>query len=243
MPYRTESPLEADAEGELLVPGFIHEVRHPLMGIKAGLQLVARALGEEVTRLEEWGLVASQVSRLEETLRGYQELMQQGDRPAADFAVAPVVRRALDVLGFRLRRLGPRFTLEVEPAAPLARGAPRALVHAVVNVVANALDALEEAGAARLAVRVLAAPGDPGRVQVRVSDEGPGIPPDRRDRIFEPRFTTKGRNGSGLGLYVARRMVTACGGAVLLVGEGDPARLAWARTEFAVELPASRERP
>jgi signal transduction histidine kinase len=86
-------------------------------------------------------------------------------------------------------------------------------------------------------VRVL--PLDAGGVQVRVSDEGVGIPSEHRTRIFEPRFTTKGsRRGSGLGLHVARRLMSRYGGEVFLVGEHDPVRLPWAVTEFCIAVPA-----
>jgi signal transduction histidine kinase len=75
-------------------------------------------------------------------------------------------------------------------------------------------------------------------VDVRISDEGPGIPGQLRGRIFEPRFTTKppGR-GSGLGLHVARRLMARQGGDVFLVGDADPARLPWAATEFCITVP------
>ncbi|HZA50284.1 MAG TPA: sensor histidine kinase, partial [Myxococcaceae bacterium] len=51
-------------QAELFAPGLIHEMRHPLMGIKAGLQLISRQLGEAVTQQEEWQLVAGQLARL-----------------------------------------------------------------------------------------------------------------------------------------------------------------------------------
>jgi signal transduction histidine kinase len=77
-----------------------------------------------------------------------------------------------------------------------------------------------------------------GGVEVRVSDEGVGIPEENRGRIFEPRFTTKPvRRGSGLGLHVARRLMSRYGGEVFLVNEEDPARLPWAVTEFCIAVP------
>jgi signal transduction histidine kinase len=86
-------------------------------------------------------------------------------------------------------------------------------------------------------VRVLAGREGAG-VDVRISDEGPGIPAPLRARIFEARFTTKppGR-GSGLGLHVARRLMARQGGDVFLVPDADPARLPWAATEFCIAVP------
>jgi C4-dicarboxylate-specific signal transduction histidine kinase len=112
-------------------------------------------------------------------------------------------------------------------------------VHAATNLLANAVDAVEaREGASRVEVRVL--PGSAGAgVEVRVSDEGEGIPAELRACVFEPRFTTKPRGkGSGLGLHIARRLMAQAGGEVYLVAEQDPARLPWAATEFCIALPA-----
>ena len=148
--------------------------------------------------------------------------------------------RAVDVLAHRVRPLARRFVFAAEPGATLGFGTPSALVHATTNLLANAIDAVEEAGAARVEVRVVRAPSG---VEVRVSDEGVGVPEELRERIFEPRFTTKapGR-GSGLGLHLSRRLIARDGGEVFLVGADDPRRLSWARTEFCIAIPAPPER-
>lgn len=231
---------ERGAEDAVLAPGLVHEMRHPLMGLKAGLQMLERKLGSAVATDEAWTLVTGQVLRMEELLRGYEEFLKPGTAVARAFMVQPVVRRSVDLLGWRLRSLGEAFTLEL-PAEPVGvSGTPEALLHALTNLLVNALDANEEAGSTgRLAVRLLVLEGQ-GRVQVRVSDEGTGIPEELAPRVFEPRFTTKapGR-GTGLGLSVARRLMAEVGGTVRLVEVDDPRRLTWARTEFCLELTAA----
>lgn len=230
---------ERSADASVLAPGLVHELRHPLMGLKAGLQMLERRLGANVSGDEAWALVTGQVLRLEELLRGYEEFLKPGTVPPRAFTAQPVVRRAVDLLGWRLRALGAAFTLEL-PAEPVSvSGLPEALLHSLTNLLVNALDANDEVGGTRrLAVRLLALEGQ-GRVQVRVSDEGTGISAEVAPRLFEPRFTTKapGR-GSGLGLSVARRLMAEAGGVVRLVEVDDPRRLAWARTEFCIELSA-----
>jgi signal transduction histidine kinase len=232
LPESAPGEREQLEEAELLGPGLIHEMRHPLVGIKAGLELIARRLGRGVTDLDDWRMVSTQVSRLEELFRSYQQLFGPAQSAPVRFPLEGVLQRAVDLVSFRVRRLGPRF--EWAGAGPNhALGSPTALLHAVINLLVNAVDAVEEAGGARrVALRVLAKP-----LQVRVSDEGTGIPAEHARRLFEPRFTTKppGR-GTGLGLHIARQVMQRAGGDVVLVPGGDPDRLPWAITEFAVGM-------
>jgi len=226
------TPMDADElhkEAELLGPGLIHEMRHPLMGIKAGLELLARKTG--VGQSDEFRLMAQQVSRLEEMFRSWQDLFTPQRLPPALFAVEPVVQRSIDLLAYRLRKLGGRFVFQ--PAGPTyGHGSTHAVLHAVTNLLVNAADAVEDGG--RVQVRVLGGEAGP---EVRVSDDGAGIAAEDLPRLFSPRFTTKleGR-GSGLGLHVARTVMERTGGGVQLVPAADGQRLPWARTEFSVRI-------
>jgi signal transduction histidine kinase len=102
----------------------------------------------------------------------------------------------------------------------------------------NALDAVEEAGGGRVAVRLLGSPAE-----IRISDEGAGISTQAAARLFQPRFTTKPEGkGSGLGLHIARQAMQRSGGDVRLVDAADPRRLPWARTEFSISLAPALER-
>ncbi|MGZ6126289.1 MAG: sensor histidine kinase, partial [Myxococcales bacterium] len=153
----------------------------------------------------------------------------------AELAIGPVVRRSIELLEYRLAKIGPRFALD-EDSRARGWGTPAAVLHALTNLLANALDALEQAGGrGRLAVRVIACAD--GGAEVRVTDEGPGIPREHRERLFSAGFTTKpAGKGSGLGLQIARTLMVRSGGDVRLVPEGDPLRLPWA-TEFSIRLP------
>jgi signal transduction histidine kinase len=226
--------LPGPRDDALLEAELLHEMRHPLLGIKAGLELLSRALGPQLTGLDDFRLVTSQVARMEELLRSWQDLFASPLSGAATFTVEPIVSRALDLFGHRLRPFGDRFSF-VPDAEAKGHGVAQALLHATSNVVANALDEAER-GQGRLLVRVL----DGGHeIQVRVSDEGSGIAAADRERIFARRFTTKER-GNGLGLYIAHSLMERSGGRVWLVSEDDPSRAAWARTEFAISLPKER---
>ena len=236
-PQRTEPDELELLDVELLAPGLLHELRQPLMGADAAATLLERAIGGVLAGHEEWQLLRRQLARIAEVLSGYEELFRAEESEPAPFAVEPVVDRAIDLLAHRVRPLARRFAYARRAPHIHGFGAPGALVHAATNLLANALDAVDEAaGEARVEVRVLAAAGR--GVEVRVSDEGVGIPEELRGRIFEPRFTTKPPGkGTGLGLHIARRLMSRYGGEVFLVDDRDPKRLPWAVTEFCIAVP------
>ena len=114
---------------------------------------------------------------------------------------------------------------------PTRRYDAEQLRRVVINLVSNAVDALEETGAADPRIDVEMGENLAGsEVWVRIRDNGPGIDANARDRIFSPLYTSKAK-GTGLGLSITRKLVDAHGGTVELESEPDRG------TEFLVTLP------
>ncbi len=111
---------------------------------------------------------------------------------------------------------------------PRVRIDPEQIKRVVVNLVDNAVEAMGRRGSITLETR-----HDPANHVVRlvVSDDGPGVPPEDRDKLFMPYYSTK-RRGSGLGLAIVRRIVAEHGGSIE-VGDNDPRG-----ARFTIELPA-----
>ena len=172
---------------------------------------------------------AERVASLVDAVKSYTQMdrvhaMEEVDvRTGLESALALTVPRA------RERRIA--VSLEYPPAIPRVPGYPADLNQAWGALLENAVDAASAlpAGAGRVTVRVAA---EDGAVVVDVIDNGPGIPPELQDRVWEPFFTTKdvGR-GTGLGLDIARRIVVdQHGGQICLSSApGD--------TRFTVRLP------
>ncbi len=148
--------------------------------------------------------------------------------------VEAIVERALGLVEARARRAEVALERDVSVGL-LVRACGSQLEHALVNLLVNAIQALElsDLEGPRRRVRVTARPGAPGRVRLTVRDEGPGVPGAVRDLLLRAPVTTKARGqGSGQGLLLVRRLVEAHGGGVTL------ASTAGACTEVTLDLPA-----
>ena len=233
------------SEREPLAAGLVHELHQPLTGLDAGLRLVERELGASVTELDGWKIATSQLARVREMLLTYQRLMSTDRTGDGPFVVEPIVRRAVEELRYRIDPARVRVAVVVEADVPRAHGSPQALLHALTNLVANAIAASADAAApGRVEVRAARAGDAVPRAQLRVADEGTGISPEGRRNLFRAGFTTKPKGrGSGLGLAVSRRMLRQAGGELRLAPPDDPARRPWAKTEFIVDLAASADAP
>lgn len=123
-------------------------------------------------------------------------------------------------------RSGITLTIRTEAPKLGVRANASSLISAVLNLATNAL----QSASGNLALELLARHGAPGRAEIVVSDDGPGIAPALRERIFEPYFTTRER-GTGIGLAIVRSVVEAHGGGVRLADSAVGAA-------FVIDLPA-----
>ena len=190
----------------------------------ARLESAAR-LGSQLHHADS---AARRVQALVHSLRAYVRGEDGSGTWVADVDVPRTIESALRLLSYRSDDAVIELGVEQVPTIP---GRPGALQVVWSNLVANALDALAGVTGARIEIAVVR-DGD-RHVRVSVTDNGPGIDAALAERIFEPRFTTKGgrvRFGLGLGLSICRQIVTEHGGTIDV--EGHPGH-----TVFSVLLP------
>jgi two-component system nitrogen regulation sensor histidine kinase GlnL len=231
-------------EGVLRAPEILaHEIKNPLAGIRGAAQLLARKVGEKEQALTS--LIADEVDRIAKLIDQMQTLSRRTAAPVEPCNLHEVARRASAILD--AGGGGARIEEEFDPSLPTVMGSPDALVQVLINLLANAREASRDAAKPRVVVRTRFASGlqlhtttdgEPVRVpiELRVSDNGPGIDPAMRDHIFEPFVTTK-KTGQGLGLALVRKLVRDMNGRIS--HDRDEAA-GW--THFRVHLPLADER-
>jgi two-component system nitrogen regulation sensor histidine kinase NtrY len=122
-----------------------------------------------------------------------------------------------------------RITAESAVGLPPVRVDPEQIRRVIINLIDNAIEAMERRGAVSVGTSHDASNQV---VRITVADNGPGIPPSERDKLFMPYYSTK-RRGSGLGLAIVRRIVAEHGGSIE-VGDEVPHG-----TRFTIELPCA----
>ncbi len=194
-----------------------HEIKNPLTPI----QLAVQQLREKDPGLDPRfsTLLRTSVEIVEDEVEGLRRMVQS----FSQFAKVPEVRTRPEALARVLGEFERAYghlgddeggTLEVEvPPGELHVAADRQLLkQALVNLVENAVLSAREVQPGRVHVRVSVLV-EPGAVVVRVDDNGPGIDPERRERVFEP-YETSRKSGTGLGLAIVKKIVLDHGGEI-----------------------------
>ncbi|HEX8057391.1 MAG TPA: ATP-binding protein [Novosphingobium sp.] len=219
-----------------------HEIKNPLAGIRGAAQLLGRKVGEKDRALT--GLIAEEVDRIAKLIDQMQTLSRQTTAPVEPCNLHEAARRAMAVIDAAGTR--PRVEEEFDPSLPPVLGSPDGLVQVLINLIANAREACAKVSKPRVIVRTRFASGlqlhsgkagKPVRlpIELRVSDNGPGVDPAMREHIFEP-FVTSKKTGQGLGLALVRKLVRDMNGRIS--HERDDAN-GW--THFRLHLPMAGE--
>lgn len=240
---QTAERMQADrtAVAGNLAAGVAHEINNPLAYLVSNLDYSLDVLEEAARTLDAWGADDAQLRGRAQRLRGelaqaadaladarqgsarvrdiVRELGKYGSAPS-DAAGAVDVREALEA-AIQLSANQIRGEIEVvrtfEPVPEIVGHRAR-LVEVFVNLLHNAAQAIDgPGGQIRVGLR-----SDHGEVVAEIADNGHGIAPEHRDRVFEPFFSTRTvGQGTGLGLFVARAAIDAMGGAIAITRTGD----------------------
>lgn len=210
----TETLGEGD-EPPLRAPAILaHEIKNPLSAIRGAAQLLGRKLSSTDKALTT--LITDEVDRIAKLVDRMQSLGREQPEPVAPCNLHEVIRRAKSVIE-AADQDDVRLVEEFDPSLPPVLGNEDGLVQVLINLVSNARDACKGSADPQIVIRtrfvsglVLTAIrlGRPVKlpIEVRISDNGPGIDPALRDHIFEP-FVSSKKNGQGLGLALVNKLV------------------------------------
>lgn len=207
-----------------------HEIRNPLGYLYGLMEIMDSELPQDDPKREHIKIITNGIERLNRVIEDLLECPQ-----AASTALQPIdVSRLLRDAVIELRAFFTKHEVELVEAyretLPKPVGSARGLSRVFLNLLRNACEATPPGGKVSISTRLERSEDNQGAIIVAITNEGPPISPEERDRIFTPFFTTK-KKGTGLGLAIARSIVYSHGGNISVVSEPDKG------TTFEMSLP------
>jgi signal transduction histidine kinase/DNA-binding response OmpR family regulator len=209
-----------------------HEVNNPLAGIKNAFTLLAPAIAPDHPHARYGGMIQREIDRIAGIIRTLYDVYRQTPQAPGPVVLAEVFKDIQGLLVSKCRPGQVAIRLELDEPGLKVHCNSGMLRQVLFNLALNAVEASPREGTVDLGARRSGA-----GVLITVRDQGPGIPPEWAERVFEPGFTTKAGsdiNGLGLGLATCRSIVTTLGGALdFTSGGAEPG------CTFRVDLPAA----
>ena len=217
-----------------LAAGMAHEIKNPLAGIASALQVLARNFREESPHQFIFNEVQDQVRRLDSFITDLLQFARPGKTHFSKFDLSEIIDKVLFLVSSQLDDNHIKVQCNLAKNHPVPQGDHGQLQQVFLNILLNAIEAMEDGGTLRISSRWEPTIGfssqrcvnpscqeNKGRLLIAFKDSGVGIDPDLLETIFNPFHTSK-HNGTGLGLSISQRIMEQHGGKIVVESEpGD----------------------
>jgi signal transduction histidine kinase len=202
-----------------------HHIKNILQGLRSGSEILKMGLADKDDTLLQkgWKIVEKNQAKIYELVMDMLSYSKEREPAIEDTDVNRVVRDVLELVQGRITDAGIKLETRLNESLPAVPFDPEGLHRALLNVVSNAIDAVEERKNPQIAIATVLE-NDAEWVRIIVLDNGVGIPQNKQPEIFKPFTSSKGAKGTGLGLAVSRKILKEHGGDILLqtqVGKGS----------------------
>jgi len=212
-----------------LTSGAAHEIKNPLNSIALHLEILRSKLDGVSPGGEEIEVITREIARLDRVVKTFLDFQRPVELQVGKVDLVALVNEVAALMRPTAQKQGVQIQEEIPPAEAVIQGDRDLLKQALLNVVTNGVEAMKDGGLLEISVRQ-----SRGAWGITVRDQGPGIPPELRHKIYKLYFTTKGK-GSGIGLAMTFRVVQLHGGTIDFASEPGKG------TEFRLQFPAARE--
>jgi two-component system, NtrC family, sensor kinase len=199
-----------------LTASIAHEINNPLQAVRNCIHLAGRDEFPEKKRGEYIDLAETELERLMATVQRMLEFYRPGAVEPQRVDLPELLRRVVSLLTPQLDLRNVRVITSFSSRLPKVLAVSSQLQQVFINLILNAYDAMPKGGEVRITARPVK-----DSVEIVFQDTGPGVPPEKRNYIFEPFVSTK-EGGTGLGLAVSYGIISAHGGSLELVPDRGP---------------------
>jgi signal transduction histidine kinase len=200
-----------------------HHIKNILQGLRTGGEILEKGIQEkdEAYLQTGWKIVQKNQGKIYDLVMDMLSYSKEREPTIEPTKLNGVVRDVVELLQPRAAERGVRIEARLDNTLPLVAADPEGIHRAVLNILSNALDAVEEIENPSILVQTQREGADSKGEWVRivVQDNGHGIAPEKVSEIFRPFVSTKGARGTGLGLAVSRKILREHGGDILVQSE------------------------
>lgn len=195
---------------------FAHEVKNPINSLQTGLQYIGMTMKPEDPHFDLVNRLQNDCQRLTHLMDSTLTFSKPIEYHFTPLDLSLMIPAILDRWAPRMTRLNIKSNFLSNPAHPMVQADSRALEQVFVNLISNAIQAMDTSGGTlTIKVNPYTDNSNTPQYEVIVADSGPGIPDELKDHVFEP-FVTTNASGTGLGLAITKRIVTAHKGNIVL---------------------------
>jgi len=194
-----------------MIAEITHEIRNPLVSIGGFTRRLAKKLQDSEDK-KYIDIILSEVTRLEGIIHDNLSYIKEIAPQLIEADISGVIEEILTLYEDELAQRSIRIERDFSPALPRLMVDPQQIKQAVINIIKNAMEAMENGGT--IFIRTTGAP-ETGEAAIEIGDTGPGITAKAMHNIFNPYYTTKPR-GTGLGLPITSRIIKAHKGRIEL---------------------------
>lgn len=216
--------------------GLAHYIKNVLSQWKGSSTLIDIGLAQNNIGLigEAWPILKRANDKISKLVADMLVISKEREPEREPIDLNKVISEIVEECSPRADASGVKLRAELDPTLPKEMLDPTGIHDVILNIVGNAIEAIEEAEIknGEVAIQTIHNP-ETHRVNIEIEDNGPGMTPDVQARIFEPFFSTKGSRGTGLGLAVVKKTVEEHGGELKLISEKGKG------TIFVITLPHS----
>ncbi len=227
---RTQRLIQSEKVATMgsLLAGVAHELNNPL-AIVMGQAHLLNTSAKDPALIQRSEKILAGADRCARIVKNFLALARQRPPERSDLRVNAIVQETIELLGYDLRTSNVEVVLSLADDLPVTWADAHQIQQVVVNLVANAIQAMRPLDTPRRIAITTRLEHGPDRITLELADSGPGIPAEVQERIFEAFFTTKPQGeGTGLGLSLCRRTLEEHGGTITVtseVGHGATFRL------------------
>jgi two-component system NtrC family sensor kinase len=205
-----------------LAAGVAHEINNPLTGVLSYSSFLLKRAPKNSEARQDLETIVRETKRCREIVKQLLDFSRQVPSKKTAVDLAEVIEHALNIVSHQLNLDNIRVSRQLDPTLPIITADKNQVLQVFINLLVNAADAIGgEGGEISLSARPLVSDGEVGQVEVKVADNGCGIPRDAVSRVFEPFYSTKEHEGTGLGLSVVWGIIDRHGGKIDIDSEVD----------------------